>query len=974
MVRVALNAPFVILKPDQMRAYGFTLLLIQAVGWSASSTFALPPMEAPPDFSRQAWTTREGLPDNRIQDMAQTRDGYLWLATRRGLARFDGSKFTAFNRANSPAFVDGTCWLLAEDNQGKLWIATPRGALCYAQGHFLRYTTKDGLSNDVVESLCPAHAGGIWAGSFRGLNRFDGNQWRSYHISNTDRDNGRVTALDRVTALHEDRHGNLWVGTGGGLRRFDPATQEFSSDFPAHEHSNASIRAIYLDSADSLWVACWHHGSANGFLSELKDGKWIEHPEGVAVADGKTVLASFDQASGFWLSSSHLGIERFMNPVSKRLLLPLAGGVDEIDSLLEDREGNLWIGTHDNGLQCWRPVAAAIRTLNNGITDPNCWAVCEDRQSRLWVGTDYGIARFAGNELTLLTDEDGLSHRRVRSLAVDNQGRVLIGTMAGLDVFENSALRHLSSPGGQAEHRIRAILCPDDGSLWLGTDGGALRLQGSQWTSFTTNSGLVDNRAGSLFGARDASIWIGTPGGLSCFRDGQIITYRLGENHSNSFARVLFEEQENRLWIGTDAGLDLYEHGRFLPITKRQGLIDEAVKSLLDDGRGYFWIASEHGVYRVEADQLHAVAESRATQLRCVSFGEADGILSSELNREASRPSCKTRDGRLWFATCAGVVVVDPARLGSVELAPQVVIERVRSNEQTLLSNVPTASEQKGPGSLRSSAGLFGGLGQSLEQCKIEIPPGGGRLLVFEFTANTFIAPERVRFKCRLAGHDQDWIDLGAERIASYANLRPGSYRFQVIACNAHGVWNEPGATLAFYIGPFFYESAWFRAVCALALAGIIGGAAFWLLRTVQRLRSERHATLIAERARLAKDLHDGLGANLTQLTMLIDRAPRDPHQRNDDYLQVLSNSTREALQTLKEIIWASHPGDETLDGLTARICQTAQDFLSASGIRCRLDIPDELPPVPLSSQERWNLLLVAKEALTNVAKHAAAS
>jgi len=392
------------------------------------------------------------------------------------------------------------------------------------------------------------------------------------------------------------------------------------------------------------------------------------------------------------------------------------------------------------------------------------------------------------------------------------------------------------------------------------------------------------------------------------------------------------------------------------------------------------WIGSWH--CRVRKSDLEAVAAGGARKFHCNTYNEDDGLLADETNGRQNHPSaCKTSDGRIWFPTPRGVVVFDPRYLPDVANPPSLAIEQVRANGQPVYEN---ASAPDGPVLFNDptfpaspNAPVTPASEMRDRGLVLSIPPGGAHVLEIQYTASTFKSAEDVHFKYRLKGFDKEWVDAGSRRTAFYGNLRPGHYQFQVVGVNKYGAWNESGAGLTIQLQPHFHETWWFYTLCALVIGTTVLAFHRWRLGYVQRIhRLERDTALTQDRTRIVRDLHDGLGAQLTQLTILAELSdqPESGQPGFEERLRQLSRLARGTASQLKEIVWSNHPCDETLDGLAARICQYAEQFLRPAGIRCRFNLPENLPLDRISADARHHLFLVAKEALNNAAKHSAAT
>jgi signal transduction histidine kinase len=356
---------------------------------------------------------------------------------------------------------------------------------------------------------------------------------------------------------------------------------------------------------------------------------------------------------------------------------------------------------------------------------------------------------------------------------------------------------------------------------------------------------------------------------------------------------------------------------------------------------------------RVNQAELNRCADGQIEQLHCLTYGLSDGLPTLECSGGFQPAGCRTEDGRLWFPTSKGLVAVDPGKVETNTLAPPVVIERLLVDDQMVSEG--TASESP-----------------------LRIAPGRHRY-EFQFTGLSFVAPEKVRFRFRLEGVETEWVETQSSRKAYYSQLPPGDYRFRVLACSNNGVWNERGATLAFTVLPAFWQTWWFR-ISGAAMIALAGGGIVWLdarrrtRRKVERL--ERQQAVERERARIAKDIHDDLGASLTRINLLSQSVRREINRPDEAIKDVerIGDSARHMIRTMDEIVWAVDPQHDTLDSLTSYLGKLAQELMSAAGIRCRLDFPVQLPSWPLTAEVRHNLFLAFKEAVHNVAKHSAAS
>jgi signal transduction histidine kinase len=450
--------------------------------------------------------------------------------------------------------------------------------------------------------------------------------------------------------------------------------------------------------------------------------------------------------------------------------------------------------------------------------------------------------------------------------------------------------------------------------------------------------------------------------------DGQAPLTHLGRQDGLSSDNVLCFQQDSdhNLWIGTDSGLDRYRNGVIRSVTTRQGLFENRIHCILEDDLGNFWIGCNHGIFRVSRQELNDVADGRAERVHCLVLGEADGLADSQIASEHQPVAGKGPDGRLWFATGRGVAFIDPRQLQPHRVSPPVVIEQVRIDDQ-VFGDPDTAA---GPAPTAGSS-----VYQALPGEALRLSPGHGRFVEIRYTANSFVSPGKVRLEYWLDGYDSQWKPSPGDRIARYTNLRPGTYRFAVRAANSDGVRSEHPATCAFVLAPHLYESWPFYPICGLVLAGGALGLQRYRLKVQKHVLAlkAQHA-LDLERARIARDIHDHLGAGLTGISLEGALLAQQVSGKAADQAGSLTRTARQLLESLNETVWAVNPAKDQPESFINYISAYAQRFLESAGIRCRLDLPEQTPALKLSSQLRHNLFLAFKEALHNVVKHARAS
>lgn len=913
--------------------------------------------EEPADnYQFEVWKTERGLPQNTVLSLRQTREGYLWIGTRFGLARFDGVHFITFNPANTAQMISENCGALAEDNEDNLWAGTNNGLLRRARNRFQRFTTRDGLCHDEIRSLAPSRRGGVWVGTSRGFSRFKDGGFVNYDD---------VTGpIDMRLEVLEDSEGAVWFSTPKGLQRLWPSSRRLELIAPAKDAAGGRALCLLEDSDHKIWLGnygglhCWEADKIRTFLPTREQIQ--------AYRNGTKVDVVFQSSAGeIWVTLSEKRLLHiFRNGHFVPFKWPTGEAIDEVECFTEDREGNIWIGTKFDGLIRLQRRFISMFTTRNGLGADNTWTVCEDTAGTIWAGVAGGsISRIRGQEVSSAFIEGAQSYD-VFSIMADRSRTIWVGlkkSPPGRSLFQfvDGQFVNFNAQAGVSSAAVQALLEDRAGNVWIGTPDGVTRWRAGQIQRITAKNGLPDNDVRAILEDKAGDMWFGTyRGGICRLKGGQFTTFDTRHGLSSEMAWTLHEDSDGVLWVGTGSGLNRFKDGKFFVFKTRQGLFDDLVNWMLEDDHGFFWISCNRGIYRVSRSEMNAVADGRQATVQHMSYGAADGMASSETNGENQPAGCKSRDGRLWFPTIQGLAVINPSQVPTNEVTPPVVIEQVVADDQLVYGNgLEAASLSSEP---RAALG-----------------PGRARVLQIQFTASSFMAPEKMKFKYRLRGHHDEWRFAGRDRVAYYTNLRPGEYRFEVAACNNHGKWNPSPALFAISVAPHFYETVFFYVACGLAAAGIGLGAHQLRVRFLRRLqRLEKLRAIELERARIAKDMHDDLGASLTQISLMSEIATRNggDSERLKTHLNEIGESTRGVLQSLEEIVWATDPRHDTLEGLVSFLGKSASDFLRRAAIACRLDLPALLPTVPISAQVRHNLFLVLKEALTNVVKHSEAT
>ncbi len=901
------------------------------------------------DVILRNWDLDDGLPSTRINAIARTPDGYVWLGTHRGLVRFDGVRFVPVALTDVQAAWPRVTALLV-GRQGELWVGV--------NGQLLRRVGRDFVTADLQRAtagrrfyaMAEDAQGDLWlATEGAGLVRVQADQVESFGTAS-----GLPSA--NVGTVLCDSEGRVWAVAGGRLVTLEGNSWREPEGSPALPEV---VEAVAQARDGGLWVLTAEPapvGHRNTRLRKLRDGKWstvlspYPWPQDSVQAHGSAMLE--DRSGRVWCATAGGVFFRSSAGPWQRLVTVSPWVQVEAQFLAEDESGALWIGTRTTGLLQVQQRPVQTLALPAAVSQHPVLTVCVARNGSVWGGTDgAGVFHWQNGELTPFGAEQGLTDLHVAALLEDRRTNLWVGTFAG--VFRRAGSRFEAVPGPSILRKPTLALLEDRaGNLWAGGQGGVAQIKTNGAEFFGPEEGLTAVPISALAEDREGRIWVGTGDGGLFRQEGQRFRRVATPARPVTWAvRALHCDAAGDLWIGTDfSGLLRLRNGQFARWDwSRDGLPSNFLLAIAEDKDGNLWMSCENGIFGCSKQMLEACAPPEKRRLQPWRLTTTDGLAHKVCSGIGQPAVARSPDGRFWFPNGPAIAAFDPATVSRPVRVWPPVVENVRVDGVAL----PI-----------TAAGL-----------RVR---SGARQIEFQYTTPNTVLPDRLRFRIRMTGLDRDWGDAGTRRDVTYYRLPPGDYEFNVTACGPENQWTEGGG-LQLVIVPRFWERRSAQLAGGLTLLALVTGVVWQWERSRSRRRLERlelQRNLEGERTRIARDIHDDLGASLTHITMLSQSARSAPGRLLEPggELDQIYGTARELTRSMEEVVWAVSPRHDTLDSLAGYLGIYAQDFTAASGLRCRLDLPVQLSQRALNSQTRHNVFLAFKEALHNVAKHAAAS
>ncbi|VGO13301.1 Sensor histidine kinase LiaS [Pontiella desulfatans] len=863
-----------------------------ALGAFSGISTEVVPSESISPFLIRTWRVGDGLPFGQVGDIIQRRNGFIWVATLNGAARFDGIRFQPFNVVNSPNLPDNRIRSLHEDARDILWMGHDTGHVSFrVDNDFFTAPLPPGWPGLPIIDFIETEEGVLWAvNEAGGVLRVGVEGTAAFEESVSD---------VRKTSAAPSRSGGEWV-----VRRMK------------------LIRLEGDEEVESLGEVPWKT-TQKIHLLELSNG---------SVAIGTTFGGLFiiDRDGSFEQLQRRTGLS-----------------ANQVLSLFEDNEQTLWVGTTD--------ALNAVRTKRHTGIETGEWrfqtlrSIAPRRAGGIWAGTRKG--QVFSVDMGSVCELTGLEPSgSVRALIEDRTGTLWLNNDNGFLMRIGSDGANAVLPAEGSGDRVWALHEDHAGVLWAGGETGLWRGENDLWRMVCSEAdGVSDIQC--MASSENGTLWFGMKtGGLAALRDGILTRYGKNEGLPNPHITALYIDPDGGgLWVGTCGnGLLLWKDGVFYPVPMAQNIIG----NILQDEKKRFWMVVEEGITVLERNALYG----RAREMRAIGtpiiMDANDGLEPSLYVDTGFSTACRSSDGRLWFASGRDLSIVVPSDIQRRTEAVPVVIKDTLVNDEVIRLNTVNA---------------------------IELEPGVHRMNI-NYSALSYIAPQRIRFKYRMVGASDEWVNMGTRRIVSYQHLPPGRYRFEVMASNSDGVWNPEPAFLSFSVAAFYWETWWFKTALYMGGFFLIVLISLGVAERINRRRLIRAESLHAveqERTRIAMDIHDEIGSELTRITLLCNRIT-SAMRRNDStnaprHISEMERVSAKLVQSLDEIVWVVRPINDTLDSLVAYLSKYVGNFLRETEMGCDLDIPMELPTQTVPGPVRHNLFLAIKEALNNITKHAAA-
>lgn len=894
------------------------------------SLFALDPHKEFTQYTRSFWTQAQGLPQDTIRAIAQTPDGYLWLGTREGLARFDGSEFLTFSKSDG-ALPNNTVTALAVGHNGTLWIGTLEGVSRYQNGRFRIFSSADGLPVSPVNSLVEDHSGALWVASGGRLFRMKDGMATAFPRES-------VAPVDVVQVVYEGPGQRLWVsGVGGLVAR---SGEGFTPVLGTKDLKGEYINTL-AGNPSGLWM-----GGSHGIILMRPDHQLVRFGTGEGLPDEAVDALLTDRAGSLWAGTG-AGLSRLQNG---RFVAPPKTSADvdadRVWSMLEDREGDLWVGLNSS-LARLRDDRFLIYGRPEGMPSDEPTVVRQDRKGNIWVGYHDAGLFVLGPQRRRYTTNDGLPSNEIFSIHEARNGDLLIGTANGLSRLHEGHFFNDQIAEPLQRHGVYELFEDANGRLLAATSDGVFRRDQKSWDPILRGNGGMTGMVAALVESSDGSYWVGMfNNGLWHVRDSVSSDehprkFTTADGLGSNQVRTLYYDSDGTLWIGTfGGGLSALRKDGFHKYDVRSGMLSDNVSHIQDDRAGNLWLSTTRGISKISKDQLRQFDSGVIRVLKPINFGVQDGLRSAQCapGFPTADGGTRTKDGDLWFPTSRGLATLDPKKLAQIESNPPAPMTRIL---EILVDGSPVDPTH----ALTLKAGT--------------------KRIQFRYTGVYLSAPERVTYATKLDGLDKDWVPAGTHHTMAFSSLSHGRYRMHIRSMLPEGTGSE--ADFGFTVLPYFYETPWFISIAAGCFLGLVYFFHWARLRQV----NSRFALVLDERTRLAREIHDTLAQNFLAITSQLDTAASHFARDLDStkkHLDLARKMTRHSFTEARRAVMELRASELEGKDLPAALALASKRWVEGSDLLVQVDSTGLNVKVPTDLAQ--NILRIAQEAVTNSVKH----
>lgn len=891
----------------------------------------------------ERWTVEEGLPSNRIFKILKDKNGFIWIATDNGLARFDGSNFKIYNSDNQPLFEKNTVRNIFADSSGKIYFTAGTDKFIVLENNSFRLDESSEFDYSATNKIFHTSDGTIWISSFnKGITKLLNGKFE------------KVDTLDEfggyeIRSLAEDGNGGIWIVTSEDKVLFY-SDNHFVENLPESLYMNSAIKTIFFDSRNRLWL-----GTQSGIVI-LEENRSVKI-KALRPLDKFIIRKITEDLSGnIWISTYNHGLFLLSGneliPIGEKLGLNLKAKSGISDILFDNNL--VWLGTHEDGVFLLRKSLLEVIGKEEGLESEFVNSFYNDSDGSLLIGTKEGLFRLPpSGKFDEIRKTDYCASNHVYSIDRDSDGNLIVGTrFFGLFVFKKDGVLNYKSDDGLQSNFVRTVFVDEDGTILVGTNSGGITvIENGKFRQIDLRHGLSSNLIAFIYKSKDSKFWIGTSrGGVNIIDgEGRVSVMNRESGLPGDVVSSIHEDDNGVIWLSVNGGgVSRIENGKITNFTQKDGLFSNKLLNIIDDKKGNFWFPTSNGIFSVKREDFEKYRRGKIPKLRYVLFGKAEGMKSERCVGASAQSALLSANGFLFFSTINGAVVIDPTvrfeKKNQLELFIDDVLVNYKSFERSELLSIPPSPER----------------------------------IEFFFNAIDFRNPHDVKLSYKLEGYDKDWLNARNESRASYLHIPYGEYSFKVRAVSSGNFTEPKTAEIKINILPHIWETLWFQALSALLLIGLIVLATkyFYALKYKRQLQIiELERALEKERSRISKDMHDEVGANLTKMSLLSEIAKNKLANPADakKYLNQITSAGVEVASSLDELVWAVNPKNDKLEKLIFYIIQYVENYLSLTDFKFSFKFPEEIPDKFVSAEIRHNIFSVIKEAMNNSVKYSEA-